>query len=590
MKLTKKRTAKQLILVILVFIAIAGNITDVWATNSVVVERQTKGFYVNDFAGVFSAEQKRTMMNLAVNLDKEFNGIQVVVTTVKSFGDYTKEEYATEMYNQYKIGANDMGVLVLLSTGDREIRLETGQAIEPYITDSIAGRIIDKYGIEYFKKDQFAEGLVNIQQAVIDYIQENIPKDWNSKEEEQKVSIQPSNLKQTTKPLGISKQSSPKGSGIISKIFLTSIIFLIFIIMYLLKYITNHRKKIEDIEKKSAKELKKLEDESQRKIDDAVRRNKIEIEQVKEEQAKTQSSLNSAHKENSELKYQLENLQSRYIRAKTLFPNLDNAIDEMIEKEFQMEAKQIDAKINSVSKNDANKDNVSIFREVLDLYRTTNDNVRKYITEDIAHIEVLYKNSVELEAEFHRMEEEKANKRAANKAFEQMRPIADKCWQGTHENYEQLVEAEKIYLRLNPAQRKMFPNQVWLDTFQNKLDYAKKDYKHYQKAKEAEEKVQSILSRIGVPTENDRDKLKKARKEYKSLNQAELQYFDNVLWTKLQHMIRKAEEDYEENERKRRNARMTSVSTGIHSGSSFGSDFNSGHGGSSFGGGAGRSF
>lgn len=597
MKLAKKRTAK-LIVIIFMLIAITGNITMTWAANSIVVKEQTREFYVNDFAGVFSEEQKTAMMNRAINLDKEFEGIQVVVATVNSFDGYSKQEYATTMYNQYGIGRKDMGVLILLSTGDREIRLETGQAMEPYITDSRAGRIIDKYGMEYFKKDQFAEGLVNIQQAVIDYIQENVPKDLNVEKEEQKIGIQPSDLfpKSTTETVGISKQSSSKGSGIINAGFMGSIIFLIFIIIYLLRYITNYRKKIEDIEEKSNKELKKMEETCKRKTEDAATRNEMAIEKLKQQKDKTQLSLNSALEENSGLKRKLEDLQSRYLRAHTLFPNLDNAIDDMIEKEFQMEAKQIDEKISLVSKNNADKDNVSIFKEALDLYKTASSNVKRYITEDIGHVEDLYNKSERLKTEFIRMEEEKANKKVASKAFEQMRSIADKCWQGTHENYEQLVDAENIYLSLNIAQRKMFPNQVWLSAFQGKLDDAKKDYKHYQNAKEVEEKVKKTLSRVGTPTEHDRDELKKARKAYKSLSNAELQYFDDELWSRLQRMIRKAEDDHEEHERRRRNAAMMSASHITHhnggsfGGSSFGGGSHLGHGGSSAGGGAGRSF
>lgn len=592
MKLAKKQQRVKLILLIIMLAAIVGNITETWA-----VKEQTKEFYVNDFAMVFSEEQKIAMINRAVNLDKEFKGIQVVVTSVKSFGDYTKEEYATTMYNQYGIGEKDMGVLILLSTGDREIRLETGQAMEPYLTDSRAGRIIDKYGMEYFKQDQFAEGLANIQRAVIDYIQENIPKDWNTEKEEQKSGIQPSDLisKKTTETVGIS-QSSSKGSGIRNAVSLASIIFSVFIIMYLLKCITNYRNKIEDIEKKKTEEIEKMEKAAQKKFDDMVERNKGILEQLKEEKAEIQADLNSVREDNRELKQKLEALQSRHMKAITLFPNLETAIDEMIEKEFQKKAEGINLKISSVVSRSASKDNVSIFKEALDLYKTASNDVKRYITGDIRHIEDLYNKSERLKAEFIRMEEEKANKKIANDAFERMRPIADKCWQGTHENYEQLVDAENIYLRLNPAQRKMFPNQVWLSAFQSKLDDAKKDYKYYKNAKDAEEKVQETLSRVGTPTEHDIERLKKARKTYKSLSNLELAYFDDELWSKLQRMIRKAEDDHEENERRRRNATMMSTSHIAHhnggsfGGSSFGGGSHSGHGGSSAGGGAGRSF
>lgn len=83
-------------------------------------------------------------MDNAVKLSNEHNGVQVVVTTVMSLDGNTIENYALEMYNLYGIGKDDMGLLILLSTGDRQIRVEVGKAMEAYIPDSKAGRFIDK--------------------------------------------------------------------------------------------------------------------------------------------------------------------------------------------------------------------------------------------------------------------------------------------------------------------------------------------------------------------------------------------------------------------------------------------------------------
>lgn len=66
------------------------------------VKEQTNEFYVNDFAGIFTEEQKQEMLNKAKELNDNYNGIQVVVTTVDSLEGHEIENYAYAMYNQYR--------------------------------------------------------------------------------------------------------------------------------------------------------------------------------------------------------------------------------------------------------------------------------------------------------------------------------------------------------------------------------------------------------------------------------------------------------------------------------------------------------
>lgn len=51
------------------------------------VTEATESFYINDFAGIFTEEQKASMMDKAIDLDSDYAGIQVVITTVESLQD-----------------------------------------------------------------------------------------------------------------------------------------------------------------------------------------------------------------------------------------------------------------------------------------------------------------------------------------------------------------------------------------------------------------------------------------------------------------------------------------------------------------------
>lgn len=131
------------------------------------IPEHTSNFYVNDFAGVFTDEQVKVMMDKAVKLCEEHDGAQVVITTVQSLDGETVENYANQMYNKYKIGKDSMGVLVLMSVNDRKIRVEVGRTMQVYIPDSKAAKLMNTHAIPKLKQNMFAEGLMDLQNALI---------------------------------------------------------------------------------------------------------------------------------------------------------------------------------------------------------------------------------------------------------------------------------------------------------------------------------------------------------------------------------------------------------------------------------------
>ena len=65
------------------------------------------------------------------------------------------------MFNQNKIGqeGKDNGLLILFSELDREVRIEVGYGLEPYITDAVASRIIRNTMIPKFKEEAYFDGV-----------------------------------------------------------------------------------------------------------------------------------------------------------------------------------------------------------------------------------------------------------------------------------------------------------------------------------------------------------------------------------------------------------------------------------------------
>ena len=130
---------------------------------SIDLPKPTSKFFVNDFANVINSSDEETIFNIASSLYTESgNSTQVVVVTIDSLNGYSIEEYANELFNTWGIGdkKKDDGVLILLSVGDRESRIEVGYGLEGVLTDSGTGIIQDEYMIPYYKNNDFSKGIL----------------------------------------------------------------------------------------------------------------------------------------------------------------------------------------------------------------------------------------------------------------------------------------------------------------------------------------------------------------------------------------------------------------------------------------------
>lgn len=131
----------------------------------------TSYFYVNDFANVIEDSEETQMVSSAAALF-EVTTAQVVVVTVDNLGGEAASDYALELGRAWGVGdeEKDNGVVILLSKEDREIYIAVGYGLEGALPDSKTGRIIDYYGLEYFKTDDFSSGLVAIANAVVNEV------------------------------------------------------------------------------------------------------------------------------------------------------------------------------------------------------------------------------------------------------------------------------------------------------------------------------------------------------------------------------------------------------------------------------------
>lgn len=133
--------------------------------------KPTENFYVNDFADVITDADEKEMLSRAVALN-EATTAQVVVLTVESLDGEEPWEYALEIGREWGVGdeEKDNGIVLLFAESDREIYIAVGYGLEGALPDSKTGRIIDNYGLEDLKEDNFSKGIKNIAYALVNEV------------------------------------------------------------------------------------------------------------------------------------------------------------------------------------------------------------------------------------------------------------------------------------------------------------------------------------------------------------------------------------------------------------------------------------
>ncbi|WP_245638394.1 TPM domain-containing protein [Croceicoccus bisphenolivorans] len=115
---------------------------------------------VLDEAGIIPAAEEAAMDARL----REYNaatGRAVVVATVNSLDGETIEMYAANMFTEWGIGGaeTDQGLLLLIAPNQRQVRIEGGYGLTPYVTDILSGRIIRGDILPRFKAGDYPGGI-----------------------------------------------------------------------------------------------------------------------------------------------------------------------------------------------------------------------------------------------------------------------------------------------------------------------------------------------------------------------------------------------------------------------------------------------
>lgn len=537
------------------------------------IPNATNDFYVNDFANVFTSEQRNELVNKADTFAQKHDGVQIVITTVENLDDMSIEEYANKMYNTYGIGKNNMGVLILLSTGERKIRVEIGREMEAYLTDSKAGNLIDNYAIPYLRDNRFADGLILLQDKIFEELAnkfENEGKNSNTVSSTVEV-VSSSNDSPVNNISGKNKEKTRV--SIVASVFITlvgcfGIGVAIFILVKYSTYDREIRAKCSELEATN-KSLKKDVSNSQAHNFDQVNqhtkeKNRMldEIQLLKkmiegetaraskldEQRAYFEKSCDELFKENCDFR-------TFFDYAKELHPNLEQEVKELVDKKQEEKAKSDANEFDSFVKEHVvnvpvEAYNVDIFENAMGRFNSLTDQAKSFVTVDVSQIKAKLADSKQARIEYEEAQKRKRNEKTAAKIIATITAFTGALALGKARDLQTLRNLQNQYNRLDP------------------------DIKKLCDAKEIDK-----LNRLIADAEQDEEE-EKARKRREAEERR-----------KRERREREEREEEEQRERQRRREREEEERRRRSSDSSFGSSsHHSGFGGSSRGGGASRGF
>lgn len=102
----------------------------------------------------------------------------MVVAIFRSLEGESLEDYSVRLAERWRIGQKglDNGVILLVFTEDRQVRLEVGYGLESAIPDAVASRIIREVIAPQFRAGRYATGLENAARDVYARVSPGAPR------------------------------------------------------------------------------------------------------------------------------------------------------------------------------------------------------------------------------------------------------------------------------------------------------------------------------------------------------------------------------------------------------------------------------
>lgn len=115
---------------------------------------------VVDNAGLLSAPERQRLTRLLEEHEAQTTN-QVVIVTLESLQGYVIEDFGYELGRHWGIGqeGKDNGVLLIVASTERKVRIEVGYGLEGTLTDALSRDIIDTRILPAFRSNNYERGI-----------------------------------------------------------------------------------------------------------------------------------------------------------------------------------------------------------------------------------------------------------------------------------------------------------------------------------------------------------------------------------------------------------------------------------------------
>ena len=146
---------------------------------------------INDYAGALSAGERIRLEDKLRARERESSN-QIVVAIFRSLQGDDLKDYSIRLAQAWKVGQRrlDNGVIFLVFTEDRKMRLEVGYGLESTLTDALSSQILREVVAPRFREGKVADGIA----AGLDAIEQAIAGTYKAAPQGQRARSQGGNV------------------------------------------------------------------------------------------------------------------------------------------------------------------------------------------------------------------------------------------------------------------------------------------------------------------------------------------------------------------------------------------------------------
>ena len=133
----------------------------IYSVQEVPDPKQTGTGYVSDPGNYLKSEEVNALNALIAEMEDSTTA-QVAIVVLPSIGEESPKEFATALFNTWKIGQadTDNGLLILVVMDQRRTEFETGYGLEGVLPDILCYRIGMQELVPFFQQEKYGDGLL----------------------------------------------------------------------------------------------------------------------------------------------------------------------------------------------------------------------------------------------------------------------------------------------------------------------------------------------------------------------------------------------------------------------------------------------